>query len=437
MKSKNIVEILVLLILFIFGIQFRMWFISLAPQLYGYDQYEYDMYAKKMMDRPLLLASHSYRSYPFPLMLAIYYSFVGFANTKAVYGLHAVIDSLTGILVYFILKRGFHTPKASWIGTILYMINPFTSGYVGVVLSEVLSAFFITATIASGLKFIEKKNILWGILFGFCAGMSAETRNAAFAWAIFPVGLTIFAVSLKKYWKAYVGIIIGVCITISYPLYVNWRDWKEINISTVDSMFAREFFNGAILKILPPFNYVYPRDVQLMYGEYYAEYAPWRSYAERQAIYNKYWQKGWDIVKADPLDYIKYRFIKAIYVWQKENIFFYDEPGFNDHKQYTFALNVILEIFTLFGLWGIGRYIWKHSITKKEWFSETLVRLGTPKGYVWGCVVGSIFYGTVFFAISHAEYRLTIPFYPLLILMATIGGFWIYGVVKKGLYSQE
>jgi hypothetical protein len=220
-------------------------------------------------------------------------------------------------------------------------------------------------------------------------------------------------------------------------LYVNWRDWKEINVSTVDSMFAREFFNGAILKILPPFNYVYPRDVQLMYGEYYAEYAPWRTYEERQAMYEKYWQKGWDIVKRDPLDYIMYRFIKMVYVWQKENIFFYEEPGFADHKQYTFTLNVALQIATVLGLWGWGRYVFIHEKEKRKRFKEVFRRIGSSKGYIWGCIVGTVFYGTVFFSISHAEYRLTIPFYPLLILMGTVGVYWIRSVIRSGLHASS
>lgn len=424
-RKINIIRLLLLSAVFVFGFLFRMWFITLAPQLYGYDQYEYDSYAKKMFDHPFLLASHSYRNYPFPLILAILYKFVGFANTAAVYRLNGIIDSLTGLLVFFLLRRATKKEALAWTGSFLYMVNPFTSGYVGLVLSEVLSAFFITATIAAGLKFIERKSIVWGVVFGVAAGMSAETRNAAFAWAAFPIGLALFAVSWKKFWKSYLAIGFGVFLTVLYPLYVNWHDWKEVNISTVDSMFAREFFNGAINKILPPFTYVYPRDVQLMYGEYYAEYAPWRTKEERQAMYDKYWKKGWDIVLADPLDYIKYRFIKMVYVWQKENIFFYEEPGFHDHKQYTFTLNVFLQLFTLLGLWGIGRRVIRNR------------QLGTPAGFLWGSIAGSILYGTVFFAVSHAEYRLTIPFYPLLILMAAWGGFWIHKVIRYGLHAES
>jgi hypothetical protein len=45
--------------------------------------------------------------------------------------------------------------------------------------------------------------------------------------------------------------------------------------------------------------------------------------------------------------------------------------------------------------------------------------------------IGSILYGTTVFSITHAEYRLTIPFYPLLIISAAIAIFQLSKWVER------
>ena len=89
------------------------------------------------------------------------------------------------------------------------------------------------------------------------------------------------------------------------------------------------------------------------------------------------------------------------YVWQKENVFFYQEPGFVSHKQYTYRGNQILLLFVVVGL-----LFWK----KRD----------ALNGFVRWSIVGSIAYATIAFSLTHAEYRLTIPFYPLLFMAAGV-----------------
>lgn len=388
---------------FIFGIFFRLWFIALAPQPVIFDQYEYLLYAEKIFKDPLLLASHSYRSYPFPLVMAILFKFTGFGNTYAVYVLNAVLDSFIGIMIFFLLWKGFGSLKSAWIGVILYMVNPFTSGYVGVVLSEILTAFFITATMVAGLLFVQRPSTWKGLLFGICAGLAAETRNAAFLWAGIPIVLACVRISVRKHWSLYAGIITGLALSVLYPLYTNWRDYKELSITKVDSFYAMEFFNGASLKVLPPFTYAYPREQQEMWAEYWSEYHPGRTRQVRKAIATKYWQKGLAIVKRDPLDYIRWRFFKMWYVWQKENVFFYEEPGYARHKYVTYSFNLMLLALGVLGL--------VVSFRKKNDMLHT---------WMWASIFGSIAYTLIAFSFSHAEYRLTIPYYPLLYLSVSL-----------------
>jgi len=386
------------------GILFRLWFISLAPQPPYYDQDEYEKYAKKIMDNNML-ASNSYRTYPYPLLLAATYNVVGFGNRQAIFFLQAVTDSFIGVMIFWILVQAFRNRQAPWIGLLLYTFNPFTSGYVGVLLSEILAAFFIVATVVSGFHFLRRPSWYWGLLFGFCAGTVAETRNAAFVWAAIPIFLTFFWVSWKKHWKTYAGVFAGLLLTVLYPLYTNWRDFHEINITTVDSFYAREFYNGAALKRLPPFTIWYPLDVQTMYHEYYSEFYPGRTTAQRRAMAKKYYDKAWAIIRSDPWDYVKVRFDKMWYVWQKENVFFYREPGFEQHWLYAYVLNITILFLTVLGLV----------------VSRSMMKGNALGSWMWWVIVGTIIYGTLAFSFSHAEYRLTVPFYPLLFIAVAYG----------------
>jgi hypothetical protein len=238
--------------------------------------------------------------------------------------------------------------------------------------------------------------------------MSAETRNAAFGWAALPILITLIWTNWRKFFLAYVGIGIGITLTVLYPLYTNWTAYHEINITKVDDFYAMEFFNGVTLTILPPFTFGYPTAQEQMWFEYWSEWYPNRTPAERKAISQKYWKKAWDIIKQDPLDYIRWRFFKMWYVWQKENIFFYSEPNYAAHKIYTYYLNLTLLILGIVGLIGFWiNKIWRVKNKSSIW--------------VWGSFLATILYGTIAFCFSHAEYRLTIPFYPIVLSLAAMG----------------
>jgi hypothetical protein len=411
---RKFAEPLLVCILFLGSIVFRLWFISLVPQPFAWDQDEYQWYATKIFYHPQMLAAHTYRSYPYPLFLAVLYKFVGFANHQALFTVQAIIDAATGVLVYLLLSVVTRRKPVALLGMFLYGINPITSGYVGVGLSEILTSFFITATIATGVWFVKKPGLPRGFLFGFCAGMAAETRNAAFIWAAIPILLTVPFIGWKRNTMGYAAIGLGVLLTMLYPLHVNWREYRQISFTTVDSFYAKELFNGAVLKVLPPFTYTYPVVTNQMFYEYYSEFYPDRTPADRKAMAAKYYKKAWDLIVADPLDYIRWRFFKMWYVWQKENVFFYKEPNFRTTRPFVYFGNVVLLCLALIGMIKGLRSGVSGSVR-----------------WIWLSFLGSVLYVTLAFSFTHAEYRITVPFYPLLIMSAA------YGMVELGIRKNK
>ncbi len=403
---KSMKEVFFVCFVFVFAIAFRLWFITLAPQPFAWDQEEYERYAIKMYWSPNLLAAHTYRSYPYPLFMTLVYKLTAWADHDALFRAQALMDAMTAVFVYILLRKA--SGKITilpFAGMFLYAVNPFTSGYVGVGLSEVLTTFFITLTLVSGVWYIQKPSVFTGILFGFSAGMAAETRNAAFAWTIIPI---VCAVYLAHSWivkKATVAAIFaGMIVSMIYPLYVNWTTYGQVSATTVDSFYAKEMYNGVILKVLPPFTYIYPVETMQMFWEYYSEYYPERGPQERKAMAEKYFNKAWDLIKKDPVDYIRWRFFKMWYVWQKENIFFYKEPFFEQTRRIVYAGNILLLLTAGIGMVN-GAVKAKNKIQR----------------FVWMSIIGTVLYGTLTFSLTHAEYRITIPFYAFLILSSVNG----------------
>ncbi len=415
---KNRVKtVLLLLAIFILGIIFRLWIASLAPQPFINDQKDYEWFATKILRDPHMLASHTFRTYPTPLLNAIIYRFAGFGNHTAIFFVQAVLDSFVSLMIFYILRRGLKFRNIAWLGAVLYAVNPFTAGYVNVVLSEILSIWTVAATVLSGIFFIRRPTIFRGALFGLILGVGAETRNAAFFWAIIPLGLLLWVVPFQKAKWAFGAVMLGLVLAVLYPLTANWRDYKVINISTVDDFYAKELFNGAIIKRLPPLAPPLPQATYQMYAEYYSEYWPERqNSAYRKAIAIKYYMKAWNVIAGDPLSYIKTCFGKMWYVWQKEAIYVYVEPGYESHRIYTYMANLFVLAFALTGL---------------LFFPVRKGQKGVIARWVRWTIIGTILYGTLAFSITHAEYRLTIPFYPLLFISASAGFGWVAHLVQK------
>ncbi len=388
--------------IFLMAVLFRARLTILVPQPFMYDQTEYEAYAHKMYDAPFLLAAHTYRSYPYPLILAFIYKYVGFGSHAAVFAVQAILDSLTGLMLFGILwiveKR-----RAAWITYILYSVNPFTSAYAGVILSEILTTFFFAAMLLMGLFLIKKPTLLKGLIFGLCVGGTVQTRNAMLTGSLTVLASIWFWMSWKFYKRVYVAIVVGGILTVLYPLYTNWHAYRQISIFKVDSFYAMELYNGATLTILPPFmtSTAFPIGQQQMYREYWSEYDPTRTPADRRAMAEKYLAKATDVIQANPVEYARWRFFKMWYVWQKENIFTYVEPGYDTHKAWTYWVNTILLGFAAMGVVvGFGR----RPVGMLRWLRWVSL--------------GIIIFQTIAFSFSHAEYRLTIPLYPVVILLA-------------------
>ena len=91
--------------------------------------------------------------------LAVIYNFFGIENLTAVRLVHIVIDLMSAALLYQTAKKIFNQ-KAALFSFIIYLFNPFTAAFTGLVLAETVSIFLVSLLlypIADG--FASNKNI--------------------------------------------------------------------------------------------------------------------------------------------------------------------------------------------------------------------------------------------------------------------------------------
>jgi len=412
-------------ICFIVGILFRLWFISLAPQEFKFDQVEYEKFALGIVHHGVY--GSTARLYGYPMIVAFIYSVFGIHNLQAVYIVQAVFDSLTAIFLYIIAKRVMKKESVAWIAFLLYLFNPFTSAYVGVLLSEVTGIFFTTLLLLTVTITWKRKESFFVYLVPFIAGLLSQIRPA---FMYFAVGVTLLTLyrhnkpnqSLYRSIKTlaiYIGIFL---IPFLYTLLGNIKYFHEWKLTNVDHIPPRELYISVMIPGRSPVLVqngwdVYPQEVMYLYGEYST--LPTNKY-ERDQMAKKYLEKAKIIIANNPLLFIKQRFEKMFYVWEKHTLFYYNDTNTLFSSRIVYWGNLLL----LF-LGGIGTVLW--------WIASL-----KQKQYVLpGIYTLFLLYISLIHSVSFAEERYSLPGYPMLYLFAgyTIQSIW--DTISKSHYFEK
>lgn len=408
-KPRMKKEYFLLIIGFIVAIVFRFWLISVSPQLFGYDQYEYYKFAIQMVYKGIF--ADSARLYGYPLFQAILYKFFSIYSIQPVIVFQAIVDSLTAILVYIWAKLLFTKKSIPWVAFILYIFNPYTSAYVGVILSEVTGVFFTTLSLYLFTLFWLKKKLGVFLLFSFVAGFLPQIRPV---FLYFTIGL--FLISLYRYWKdtkrtqtnIILRMVIGILLFILPFLYVLWGNvvyFQEWKFATVDHIPPRELFISVMVPGRAPYHMksgydVYPKEVMKLYEEY--SKLP-KNQKERAVMGTKYLTQAIEIIKKDPWLFIRQRLGKMFFVWEKHFLFYYEENPNIVRDTLVYWGNIVLLVSGVTGL-----IMWSISEGKNN--KKTVVLAGI--------YTLLILYISIVHSVSLAEERYSLPGYPVLFLFA-------------------
>jgi 4-amino-4-deoxy-L-arabinose transferase-like glycosyltransferase len=349
----------------------------------------------------------------YPVFLAIIYYFFGQSNLQAVINVQILLDTICGLLVYLTALRLF-SKKAAILSFIIYLINPLTSSFTGLKLAEILTIFFISliAYILSHQKFTSNKFfwLFWGLLLGLL--VFTRVQFLYFIYLVIPLlGIIVF----KKMTRLIFILIssFGFLIASSYMLVANYENFKTISISIPYSPKWSNLYANFYLDFRwPELNTetIKNEEMKLIINEFWSvplEYIP--------AFENNYKNLFFEKLKIDWPIYIKNSLRNMIWGWDKYHLSEFTDPYYPNDSYFIRIYNILLLLLFLVGF--------AMSILKKgkQLLRDQLILF----------TLLLFFYITIVFSLVGNESRHTLPFYPIIMLWAGNGLFFIQILFQK------
>lgn len=406
-------KIIYIIIFFTAGVLYRLWFINLVPQPFVYDQNQYLSVAWGISQHGLY-ADYS-RLYGYGLLITPFIKIFGLSNPFPWQLFQAILDTLSAFLVYIIGKKIFKKEKAAFWGFIFYLFNPFTSAYVGVMLTEITAVFFMALIFFLYLHLLETRKISILLLLGLILGYFVQVRPSFLYFTIFFLVWLLFLI-YKTFKPNKHKIILCIILPIIYfvpflyNIAANFKTFHELAILSVDRFFFRDVYISLIIDKIPrtsrdPF-YIWPGEALYVWGVFSTP----QTTVERKEMADKYYHLGMTLIKKDPLKFIISRVKKMRYVWEKHYLFPYRLESTNAIINFlVYWANICLLALSLFGLIMFSRKI----KSEKQNIEKTSIHI----------IIFLFSYITLAHMFSTGEERFSLPAYPFVFMFAGFGIF--------------
>jgi 4-amino-4-deoxy-L-arabinose transferase-like glycosyltransferase len=328
----------------------------------------------------------------YPAFLAAVYGLFGIENLPAVRLVHVLVDMGSALLVWKVAKKIF-SPRAAYLSFLIYLFNPFTSAFTGLVLAETVSIFLLLLM----LFFIVNKR--W-FLAGVVAGLLLFVRHSFYYFlpvffgviggirGIKGMGLLLFA-----------GI--GFVLASSYSLVINYKTFGKPSLVPLYNLKYEIIY-------LNFYRWKYP-EVEFMgelpeYGQVVQSY--WNTpLAGKAAHSEKYKQLLIARLPGEWPVFVSNLFQNVLWLWDKDHLYTYADRFYPADRWPMRILNI-----GLISLWGIG-VIWEIGKKGRKILYEPV--------FVFSVLLFA--YITALFPLLSNESRHTIIYYPLLSLWAGNG----------------
>lgn len=400
-------ELLFLIAIFITGILYRLWIVRLVPQPFIGDQPEYYSFIRGILKYGL--HADTIFLYGYPMLIApLVYAFGFISKPWIVF--HAIVDSTTGILVYFIARKLFErSPRSiAWIALVLYIMNPYTSAYVGVLLTEVVAIFLMTLICVMFLRFLIDKKFLYLMLLAFLLGYLPQVRPSFVFLTIMLIVYTgiLSWRYLKKNKIKVVAIFILYSLPFTYNVVTNIVHYRQIAPLMVDNFFIREVYVSLLVdRGTPSFatrQINWPPEVYEAWNEFSNPSTP----SDRRSMERKFMRTFFNRIQENPRHFVYSRVKKLLYVWEKHFLYQFIQGRENAHIDFAvYWGNIVLFMSGLVGFFASIRSAVRHKQLVSFRFSIFTATI--------------ILYITIAHIFSVTEERFSLPGYPLVILYAS------------------
>ena len=344
--------------------------------------------------------------------LAVIYNFFGIENLTAVRLVHIVIDLMSAALLYQTAKKIFNQ-KAALFSFIIYLFNPFTAAFTGLVLAETVSIFLVSLLlfILSRTGFASNKKYWFAL--GIVAGLLLFTRHSFyyFLFVFFAVlGFARYYLarlqgSTLRGWKGifrfFSFLLAGFILASSYSLIVNYKTFGKASLVPLYNLKYEILY-------LNFFRWKYP-EVEFKgeipeYGQVIQSY--WNTPIAGKAGHSeKYKQMLLARLPSEWSIFLSNLAMNVVWLWDKDHIYTYVDKFYPADQWPMRILNI-----GLIGLWAIG-VIGEIRKKGKKVLQEPVFLFSTLL----------FFYITLLFPLLSNESRHTLVYYPILSLWAGNG----------------
>ena len=320
-----------MIILFILGFIFRLFLAFNAYEPLVFDAKGYSHFAMDFLSGKLAIDCCAV-NVGYGAFLALVYKLFGAENLVAVRLVHIALDLVSAWLIYRIALRLFHQ-KAAKLSFILYLFNPFTAAFTGLVLAETFSILLLMLL----LFFVIQKR--W-FTVGIVAGLLLFTRHS-FSYVL-PV---LFIILGWKNIKVLGFLLVGFILASSYSLIVYYKTFGKI-------------------AIVPPYNLKY----EIIYLNFYRWKYPEVEFKGEIPEYGQVVQSYWNTPIAGKAAHSeKYKQLllrrlpgewptfvtnlawNELWLWDKDHLYTYVDRFYPSDRWPMRILNI-----ALISLWGIG-----------------------------------------------------------------------------------
>lgn len=399
----------IIVVFILLGFIIRYYLSSLADSRSGFDTYAYYYMAQDMFNNKWGVTYNDHNSgYGF-ILFFIYTIFgkenlVNMANLQIIRFIQIGVDLINGLLIYKICTKIFNR-RAAIISLFLYLVNPFSASFTGLLLPEIFTIFFILLIIyILTSPLFPRSKLLWFDL-GFLLGSLLFIRMA-FYYYIFAL-LTILSLIYFRN-KARIMFIllalVGFLIASSYSLLAYYHKYQKISLVTPYNMgLSMVYLNFYRTNRFPELNYLYPGTLDPKFYAIYSEYHN-LPYLDIPKYKEKYTALLWqEFPDKWPL-FMRSYFRNFFWMWDKEHLATYTDPFYPKDQWILRITNMLVILLSIIGF----RYYLKANAGKicKPFIIFT---------------VSFFLYICLFFPLVTSETRHTLPFYPLIFIFAGIG----------------
>lgn len=399
LKSKEKIFFVILLLL---GLIYRLFLAYHAPSTFMYDSASYHRIAKAILQGNWAIDCCDHNP-GYPLFLAAVYFIFGIGNVWAVRIVQILLDLAASCLI-FQVGRSVFGRYAAWCSYILYIFNPFTSSYTGVLLAETITCFLIAsiAYTVTRRQFIIKP--LFWIVSGVLLGLLLQARVSA-TFFVYTMIASLALLFFSKTQKVHFIICIsaGFIIGSSYSLLAYYRYFHRLALTPPYNlgmtMLYWNFYNDRYPELLVDFPKVNPEFARVLL-EYHTTY-----FLKTPAFKKKYNDLFWKKIQSEWPLFVRNTFRNVVWIWDKDHLFVYTDRFYPQDRWTLRVTNIVLIVLFFTG------FI-KYSLNQKKKILQNPLVIQTSLLFI------SI---TFLFTLISNESRHSMAFYPLLLLWGGYG----------------